>query len=104
MDVFSNSVRLRIFRICYKLDSSPGRLRTIATSTHTDTAIQICIFNALAEVPTKVLTRNYCFNARENNSTCQRCLWMRAKASARYWSQQGKCFACRSAKYRATHF
>ena len=51
MGVFSKSVRLRICRIWYRLASSLRRLRTIATSTYTDTAIQIWVFTAFSLVP-----------------------------------------------------
>ena len=45
MGVFSKSVRLRICRIWHRVASNPNRLPTIATSTYTDTAIQICVFH-----------------------------------------------------------
>ena len=45
MGAFSKSVTLRICRIWYKVASRPNRLRTIATGTDTDTAIQICVFH-----------------------------------------------------------
>src|SRR5258705_10835928 len=35
-------------------------------------AVQSCVCNALAEVPTNVFTRNDCFKARKNSSICQR--------------------------------
>ena len=37
-------------------------------------AVQICVFSALAEVPTKVFTLQDCFSALKNSSICQRFL------------------------------
>src|SRR5262249_39815909 len=42
------------------------------TSSSAISAVQIWILRALAEVPTNVLTRRFCFNSRKNCSICQR--------------------------------
>src|ERR1035437_2103709 len=65
MGVFSKSVRLRICRIWYRLVSSPNRLRTIATSTYTDTAIQIWVFTAFSLVPVESLHPQVLFDPFE---------------------------------------
>ena len=44
------------------------------TSNSAISAVQICVFSALAEVPTKLLMRRFCFRPLKNNSTCQRSL------------------------------
>src|SRR3546814_18946304 len=41
-------------------------------NTYTETAIQTCVFTALAEVPKNALMRRCCLIHLKNNSTCQR--------------------------------
>jgi hypothetical protein len=52
------------------------------TSSMAISAVQSCVFKALAEVPTNVFTRSDCFKARKNNSICQRSLYTEAMVAA----------------------
>ncbi len=44
------------------------------TASNAISAVQICVFSALAVVPTNVLTRRFCFRALNSSSICQRSL------------------------------
>jgi len=48
---FSNGDTLKICSMVESFSSRCSRLRTMATKTYTDTAIQICIFTAFSDVP-----------------------------------------------------
>ena len=47
----------------------------MATSTYTETAVQICALTAFSEVPKNFLMRKCCLIHLKNNSTCQRALY-----------------------------
>ena len=54
----------------------------MATSTYTDTAIQIWLLTAFSEVPKNDLIRRCCLIHLKNSSTCQRYRYSSATVSA----------------------